>query len=84
VAKELERREVRLASVLHAIAMDKTIRGGAVTPLLDVTREELMGAMDVSNAHPEDLALEILHLLALPGRSTGEIRHVDGGDHIRG
>jgi enoyl-[acyl-carrier protein] reductase I len=28
--------------------MDKTIRAGAVKPLIEVTREEFMGAMDVS------------------------------------
>ena len=34
--------------LLHSIAMDKTIRAGSVKPLLEVTREEFMGAMDVS------------------------------------
>lgn len=34
--------------LVHAIALDRTIRGGRVKPLLEVTREEFMGCMDVS------------------------------------
>ncbi len=39
---------IKLNGLLHSIAMDKTIRAGAVKPLIEVTREEFMGAMDVS------------------------------------
>lgn len=39
---------VRLDGVLHSIAMDRTIRGGAVKPLLSVTREEFADTMSVS------------------------------------
>ena len=48
VAKQLNDREVRLGGLFHSIAMDKTIRAGAVKPLLQVTREEFMQAMNVS------------------------------------
>jgi len=48
VAAALRERGIRLDGVLHSIAMDKTIRGGEVKPLLQVTREEFASAMDVS------------------------------------
>lgn len=172
--------------VVHSIALDRTIRGGRVKPLLDVTREEFLGCMDVSayslvalvrsllrnaaiqkgaaivslsylgaarvpvhpyknvgvakaaleritlelaaelgpshgirvnavrfspfaasraggaieglagavswceersplgNARPQDLALEVAHLLRPEARITAEIRHVDGGYHALG
>jgi enoyl-[acyl-carrier protein] reductase I len=185
-AKALKSDGIELDGYLHSIAMDKTIRAGVVKPLIEVTRDEFMGAMDVSayslislsralvttsvlkkgssiaafsylgaekivvhpyknigvakaalerivfelsfelgkshqirvnairfspytaskaggaiqglgdavahceeasplgNAQPEDLALETVYLLCHAGRITGEIRHVDGGYHIRG
>ncbi|MBP7281837.1 MAG: SDR family oxidoreductase [Leptospiraceae bacterium] len=46
--KELVARGIQLNGLLHSIAMDKTIRAGAVKPLIEVTREEFMGTMDVS------------------------------------
>jgi enoyl-[acyl-carrier protein] reductase I len=48
VAKRLVDEDVRLAGLFHSIAMDKTIRAGAVKPLLEVTRDEFMQAMNVS------------------------------------
>lgn len=44
----LKDKGIKLNGFLHSIAMDKTIRAGAVKPLIEVTREEFMGAMDVS------------------------------------
>ena len=184
-AAALRERGIRLDGVLHSIAMDKTIRGGEVKPLLAVTREEFAATMEVSaysliallralleggvlneraavvalsylgaervvshpyrnigvakaalerivvelayelgrshglkvnavrfspyteskaggaiqglgeaaerceresplgNARAEDLAWEVAYLLRPYGRVTGEIRHVDGGYHIR-
>ncbi|WP_127845745.1 SDR family oxidoreductase [Psychroflexus aestuariivivens] len=38
----------------------------------------------LGNALPEDLAYEVLNLLRPNGRTTGEIRHVDGGYNIMG
>lgn len=38
----------------------------------------------LGNALPEDLAFEVLNLLRPNGRTTGEIRHVDGGYNIMG
>ncbi|TXE20936.1 SDR family oxidoreductase [Psychroflexus gondwanensis] len=38
----------------------------------------------LGNALPEDLAFEVLNLLRPKGRTTGEIRHVDGGYNIMG
>jgi len=35
VARELRRQGIELSGVVHAIAMDKTIRDGAVKPMLD-------------------------------------------------
>ena len=48
VAQQLGDNGVELAGLFHSIAMDKTIRAGAVKPLLEVTREEFMQAMNVS------------------------------------
>ncbi len=47
-AATLADRGLLLDGVLHSIAMDKTIRGGDVKPLLDVTRDEFLSCMDVS------------------------------------
>lgn len=47
-AKTLREMGIELDGVVHGIAMDKTIRGGRVKPLLEVTREEFFNAMDVS------------------------------------
>jgi enoyl-[acyl-carrier protein] reductase I len=182
----LQSENIHINGFLHSIAMDKTIRQGKVKPILDVTREEFMDAMNVSafsllalsqslfkkgvlpekssiialsylgaekivahpyknigvakaalerlikemafelgkakgiqvnavrfspytaskaggaieglaeavqsaenlsplgNARPEDLAYEIVYLFRPNNRITGEIRHVDGGYHIRG
>jgi enoyl-[acyl-carrier protein] reductase I len=57
--------------------------GGAIQGLGDAVAhcEE---ASPLGNAQPEDLALETVYLLCHAGRITGEIRHVDGGYHIRG
>ncbi len=48
LARHLHAEGISLAGFFHSIAMDKTIRAGAVKPLLDVTREEFMQAMNVS------------------------------------
>jgi len=47
-AKDLAAKNVKLNGVLHAIAMDKTIRNKQVKPLLEVTKEEFCDTMDVS------------------------------------
>jgi len=47
-AGDLARRQLPVDGVLHAIAMDRTIRGGSAKPLLDVSREEFMDCMNVS------------------------------------
>jgi len=47
-ARELADRHLALDGLVHSIAMDKTIRGGEVKPLLEVTREEFLSCMDVS------------------------------------
>lgn len=47
-AGALRDKDVKLDGLLHAIAMDKTIRHGAVKPLLEVTRDEFMQTMNTS------------------------------------
>lgn len=47
-ARELAARRLALDGIVHSIAMDKTIRGGEVKPLIEVTREEFLSCMDVS------------------------------------
>ena len=48
LAATLRERGLQLDGVVHAIAMDRTIRGGKAKPLLEVTRAEFMDCMDVS------------------------------------
>lgn len=47
-AKKLFDQGIRLDGLLHAIAMDKTIRNKKVKPLLEVTRDEFCDTIDVS------------------------------------
>ena len=47
-AESLKSQNIQLDGYVHSIAMDKTIRGGVVKPMLEVTREEFAGALDVS------------------------------------
>jgi enoyl-[acyl-carrier protein] reductase I len=47
-ANELSDMGFGVDGVLHAIAMDRTIRGGAVKPLLEVSRSEFLDCMSVS------------------------------------
>jgi len=48
IAEDLGRRDRVLDGVVHAIAMDPTIRGDSVAPLLAVTREQFLECLDVS------------------------------------
>lgn len=48
LAAELSRRTLPLDGVVHAIAFDRTIRGGEARPLLEVTRAEFLDCMSVS------------------------------------
>jgi len=48
LADELVAKGLAVDGVVHAIALDKTIRGGAARPLLDVTRQEFLDCMSVS------------------------------------
>jgi hypothetical protein len=57
-------------------------RAGGAIPGLAEAEASCAQASPLGNARPEDLALEIAHLLR-PGHAiTGEIRNVDGGYHI--
>jgi len=47
-ANELKDIGLSVDGVLHSIALDRTIRGEAVKPLLDVSRQEFMDCMNVS------------------------------------
>lgn len=48
LAETLRRRDLQLDGIVHAVAMDRTIRGGAAKPLLQVTREEFLDCMSAS------------------------------------
>lgn len=47
-AKNLLKNKISIDGVLHAVAMDKTIRNKKVKPLLEVSFDEFCGTMDVS------------------------------------
>ena len=70
VAIELRERGIQLAGVFHSIAMDKTIRSGAVAPLLEVKREEFMQAMNVSAYSLIAVTRELLKHDVLAPRSS--------------
>ncbi len=44
----LRERDLDLDGFVHAIAMDKTIRRGVAPPLMEVSREDFLGCLDVS------------------------------------
>lgn len=44
----LQTNKIKIHSFLHSIAMDKTIRQGKVKPIMTISREEFMDAMNVS------------------------------------
>ena len=46
--RALQEAGLAVDGVLHAIAMDRTIRRGTSVPLLEVSREDFLGCMDVS------------------------------------
>jgi len=48
LARALRERGTRLAGVVHAIALDRTIRRGQAKPLLEVTRDEFLDCMNIS------------------------------------
>lgn len=57
-------------------------RAGGAIPGLAAAEAACAEATALGNAHPEDLAREVVHLLR-PGHAiTGEIRNVDGGYRI--
>lgn len=45
---ELVKLNLTVDGLLHAIAMDRTIRGGGATPLLDVSRKDFLDCMSIS------------------------------------
>lgn len=48
MATELSRRGIGIDGLVHAIALDPTIRRGTVAPMLDVTREQFLQCLEVS------------------------------------
>ena len=48
LARDLAGRGIRLDGLVHAIAFDRTIRGGQAKPLLATTRSEFLDCMSVS------------------------------------
>lgn len=56
--------------------------GNATLDEKDVSYAEKMSPL--GNAHPEDLAFDVVNLFRPQARITGEIRHIDGGYHIMG
>ena len=61
LAAALRERGLHVDGIVHAIAMDRTIRAGAAKPLLDVTREEFMDCMNVSAYSLLALVRTLLH-----------------------
>jgi len=89
----LERAVVELAAELgpeHAVRVNAVrfspytaSRAGGAIPALAEAEAHSAAASPLGNARPQDLALEVAHLLRPELAVTGEIRHVDGGHHTR-
>ena len=70
LARTLRERGTRLDGLLHAIALDRTIRRGSAKNLLDVTRDEFLDCMNVSAYSLLALVRELLGAGVLaPGAS---------------
>lgn len=81
-AQTFQKAGMQFDGVLHSIAMDKTIRGGVVKPMLEVTREEFLGALDVSAYSLLALVRELLAANALKdGASVIALSYI-GGERI--
>jgi len=48
LAGELAARELPVDGLLHAVAQDRTLRQGTAQPLIEVSREDFLGCLDVS------------------------------------
>lgn len=76
-ASSLSDRNIKLNGFLHAIAMDKTIRNKEVKPLLEVTKEEFCGTMDVSAYSLIRLSHYLLkHNVLQPGASICSLSYI--------
>lgn len=76
-AQKLRSEGIELHGLLHAIAMDKTIRNKEVKPLLDVTKEEFCDTMDVSAYSLIRLAHYLLKYDVLkPGSSICSLSYI--------
>jgi enoyl-[acyl-carrier protein] reductase I len=76
-AQKLADRNIKLNGLLHAIAMDKTIRNKEVKPLLDVTKEEFCDTMNVSAYSLIRLSHYLLkHKVLQPGASICSLSYI--------
>jgi enoyl-[acyl-carrier protein] reductase I len=57
-------------------------RAGGAIPGLAAAEAACAEGSPLGNASPRDLAREVAHLLDPDQRITGEVRHVDGGQHL--
>lgn len=89
----LERITIELADELgrqngtrvNCVRFSPYLGSKAGTATLNSSDVEFAGQKSpLGNAHPQDLAYEVAHLLRPDMRITGEIRHVDGGYNIMG
>lgn len=76
-SKALEAKNHRVDGLLHAIAMDKTIRNKEVKPLLEVTFEEFCDTMNVSAFSLVSLISSLQHHdLLNPGSSICSLSYI--------
>ncbi len=76
-AQELATKNIQLDGLLHAIAMDKTIRNKEVKPLIDVTLQEFCETMDVSAYSLISLTRHLLeHQVLQPGASICSLSYI--------
>ncbi|MFL9844600.1 SDR family oxidoreductase [Flavobacterium rhizosphaerae] len=76
-ARSLKEKGIKLNGFLHAIAMDKTIRGKEVKPLLEVTKNEFCDTMEVSAYSLIRLSYYLLKYEVLqPGSSICSLSYI--------
>ncbi|MGB0788660.1 MAG: SDR family oxidoreductase [Marinirhabdus sp.] len=76
-SQKLSNGNVKLNGLLHAIAMDKTIRNKKVKPLLEVTKEEFCDTMNVSAYSLIRLTHYLLkHNVLQPGASICSLSYI--------
>ena len=81
LAVELGRSHGVRVNAVHFSPYSASRAGGAIPGLVDAEKRA-QEECPLGNAGPESLGDEVVHLMRPESAITGEIRHVDGGQHL--